>query len=326
MFNSDPWFWSVDEVVAQLCHSSALYVAAAQSATDIPDCLTLEKELRMRNISGKVLLTKFDAPTLVDGNELRISQPSQRLALVAVTAVLRRRSHAYKQFLASEESVESLRVPRKTTTSLNGVAVASPTIQSQRQAESNSRGPLHQTPQMQHMQRMLGEPDDFAHLLRWQDTAEDDEIIDFDADDSLGDDAHANSAEDHSSDDLDAMLDFAEHDLPRSSRLSEKEIYDIIDERINFYMESWTPNAGVVSGDEVNYDVNAMWDEAEASGQRLNLAQKYKAEYAYFKRRLDAMREEIKKFPGSNAVRKPRIDIRLESDSNHLEPNTTTVP
>lgn len=176
------------------------------------------------------------------------------------------------------------------------------------------------------MQRMLGEPDDFAHLLRWQDTAEDDEIVDFDADDSLGDDAHANSAEDHSSDDLDAMLDFAEHDLPRSSRLSEKEIYDIIDERINFYMESWTPNAGVISGDEVNYDVNAMWDEAEASGQRLNLAQKYKAEYAYFKRRLDAMREEIKKFPGSNAVRKPRIDIRLESDSNHLEPNTTTVP
>ena len=96
-------------------------------------------------------------------------------------------------------------------------------------------------------------------------------------------------------------------ELPRQCKLSKEEILYIIDERVKFYKDSWRPNAGVVPGEEVDYDVNAMWDEAEASGQRQNLVQKYEAEYKYLKHRLDKMRNEIRKFPGSNAVSKYSI-------------------
>ncbi|USP78543.1 hypothetical protein yc1106_05817 [Curvularia clavata] len=318
--SSDPWFWSVDEVVTQLCHSFALFLAAAQSAADIPDCPALEAELRMRNITGEALL-KFDASRLVTRNELRIAHSNQRSALYAVIEVLQRRSHVYKLFRPSTSATNSIEGTRNDTTApLNGITEASPVVRKQVRIKNISREPLRQAAPTQ---RMPGGPDEFEHLLRWQDTAGDDEIIDFAADGSLGDDEYADWPDvTHAEDELDVPLDSDENeneDLPTQCGLSKKEIYAIIDERINFYMDSWRPNAGVIPGEEVDYDVNAMWDKAEASGQRQNLVQKYEAEYEYFKLRLDTMREEIRKSPGNNANQIRRQCRNLEGTVESME-------
>jgi len=135
--------------------------------------------------------------------------------------------------------------------------------------------------------------DDFSHLLQWQDAAED-EIIDFISEDDMAE-------EDAAEDDVEVSDDSDEEPSTKTT-LTTEEIVEIINEYIASCTESWRPNTGVPRGEEEVYDVDAMWDKAEASGQRRNLAQKHEAEYEYYSQRLDRLCAEIVKFPGGNAV------------------------
>jgi hypothetical protein len=298
---NDPWLWSVDELVAKLCHSPALFTTAQQPAAHIPDGTALESELRARKITGQAFLTTFNAQQLVLENELKISHPSQRSALFAVIEMLRHRSNEYAQY--------------KATIGLgplyNNISEASPTIQtresppvafSQRgtgrkrsRVERCPTEPLRQAPETHHA------PDVFDRLMRWQNATENDDVIDFAAEESLEDDDDA-SGDDDEEDESTILHDPNDGQSSNRRKPTDEEIVDIINERIEFYSKSWTPNAGVLRGEEVVYDVDTMWNEAEASGQRQHLVQKYETNHAYYSDRLDELCDEVMKYGGSNAV------------------------
>ncbi|KAL5119117.1 hypothetical protein ACEQ8H_003041 [Pleosporales sp. CAS-2024a] len=87
------------------------------------------------------------------------------------------------------------------------------------------------------------------------------------------------------------------------SKLTGDQITDIINEQIEHYTNAWQPNHGVLKGDEVAYDPENMWQEAETSGERYRLIHKYSMDTAYYKQRLDKLCDEILKAPGRSAER-----------------------
>ncbi|KAM5486153.1 hypothetical protein MaudMau93_005070 [Microsporum audouinii] len=59
---TDPFFWSIDEVVAYLCHGS--FKDWARSSLPRPDPVQLESHLRENYVTGEVLLTEVDREAL----------------------------------------------------------------------------------------------------------------------------------------------------------------------------------------------------------------------------------------------------------------------
>jgi hypothetical protein len=101
MLVSDPWLWTVDELVAETCHSDVLYKAGGYSAAHTPDPATLERQIRSRQLTGKRFLTALDEFSLVGRNDLNIPSLGQRVALMSVVELLRHRSYLYKQRAAT---------------------------------------------------------------------------------------------------------------------------------------------------------------------------------------------------------------------------------
>ncbi|KAL8705120.1 MAG: hypothetical protein Q9201_001765 [Fulgogasparrea decipioides] len=63
-FSEDPWYWSVDQVVAALCDSNAAFRASRNSEAQIPESAWLEQKLREHCIQGDSLLTALNYATL----------------------------------------------------------------------------------------------------------------------------------------------------------------------------------------------------------------------------------------------------------------------
>jgi hypothetical protein len=87
----------------------------------------------------------------------------------------------------------------------------------------------------------------------------------------------------------------------KRSKMNGDQIVDIINERIEHFTAIWKPNKGVLKGDEVDYDPEAMLEEAEASNLRQRLIETYETDTAYYRQRLDKLCDEIVKFPGRSA-------------------------
>lgn len=325
MSTNDPWLWSVDELVANLCHSPTLFIRAGHSLDNIPDSSALETELRAQNMTGNTLLTSFGMHQVVITNKLNISPISQRFALYSVIELLRRDSRGYHIQHAANAGVTPLNDNAPNTSPIAPIT-RSPHIASNQRGTEPKRsrveilavGPVRPTPQTQTQTHHTS--NEFDHLLRWQDTGEEDKVIDFAAEDSEEDDDSIGA--DGEDEDIDEPHELDEVEIPTSqTKLPSEEIVNIINECIEAYSKSWEPNAGVPRGEEVVYNVDAMWDEAEASGQRKNLVQKYDEDYAYFSHRLDKLCDEIVKAAGSNPVSEcscNSIEGRLTS-SYHLE-------
>ena len=304
MADTDPWRWSVDELVAQVCHSHTLFNTAGEY-TNIPPGPALEKEIRARNMTGKEFLTTIDSRALILRNEFKIPHLIQRLALWSVIGMLRERPSIHNQ----HNLTTSVQPPD------NNITKASPALDVD--ACLHDRSSPHDTPNlhgagrrrkkvelvsMEPLQRAQAgadadadvDVDEFSHLLRWHDPDVEDNIIDF----AWQDDPE----EEHAAEDDPELSEDSEEEPPSRTTLTVDEIVEIINERIAFYSESWRPNAGVPRGEEVVYDVDAMWDEAEASGKRQHLLQQHETDYAYYSNRLDKLCDEIVQSPGSNAV------------------------
>ena len=73
----DPWCWSVDEVVSNLCHQHHLWEDRPQST--LPDGVTFERILRENEIDGSTLLQSVDLQTIKD--DLGIRSLGQRSAV-----------------------------------------------------------------------------------------------------------------------------------------------------------------------------------------------------------------------------------------------------
>ncbi|RMZ70910.1 SNF2 family helicase ATPase [Pyrenophora seminiperda CCB06] len=302
---SDPWFWTVDQVVAEVCGSDALYLAARVPTSNVPDGAALEKQLRMEQITGKRFLLLFDRPKIVVKNALSIAQLSQRMALADVIDLLRSRSYTYGQQEATA-GVKSLDINRKHSLDLSVSGFPSNvTSRKRRKITPVSTAPLSKRPQATQTATPSTGPapedpsvntNSWSHLLRWENDRDTDDIIDFAAEEEL---EEPEEEDEESHDSLDEEDEVPEQS---SSRLTQEEVVNIINDRIEHYTTSWAPNKGVARGEEIDYDPVLMWEEVESSGQREAMVQRYEMEHAYYKQRLDTLCDEIVKSPGSNAV------------------------
>ncbi|RAR14195.1 hypothetical protein DDE83_002462 [Stemphylium lycopersici] len=300
MPNNDPWLWSVDELVAQVCHSHKLFETAWRSTTNVPSGPALETELRARHVTGRVFLTSLDTYTVVVRNELNIPQLAHRVALMSVVGLLRQRSSAYQLHSAATTGVLQTFVASRDShlqsTQANG-------SRKRRKVEPVSATTLPQTSQTYHASAISNNPssseqsknptDEFEHLFRWENTVDNDEIIDFAAEDSLEDEENGGQW-DAAEEDYDTQDDELTVEVPSQTGLTTEEVVEIINRRIEDILESWKPPKTA--------DPESLWNEAEASGERVGLAQKHEANHAYYSERLDRLCDQIVQFPGSNAV------------------------
>lgn len=161
----------------------------------------------------------------------------------------------------------------------------------------------------------------WGHLLRWQQMDSDEEVDLAHLDKFEGEEQYElGSATDEDTRDAPNYDEDLEEQTQGQSKLTSDQIVEIINERIEFYMDSWKPNKGVIKGEESKYDVEAMWEEAEAEGQRQQLIEKYEADLAYYSHRLNTLCDEILKFPGGNAkqVRRQCLNLEVTIDSMEL--------
>lgn len=330
----DPWSWTVDELVAEVCHSTSLYQAVGYEVQDRSTLTALEHQLRGQKVTGSTFLTVLDTRAL--RTELKIHDLGQRTALYSIIELLRRRSSLYRQHLATL-GVNSLVIRDEHHTHSKSLS-NTPADAVGRDATGHKRRKVaHVTTQplpatVQPLPRVAGELHNhdpvgetvadtgaWDHLLRWQELDGDQEVDMADLDDSeiedqneLGDSLEEEVILDHET---------VQEDPPHvSSKLSHDEIVNIINERIEYYTHLWEPNKGVLKGEEISYNPEQMWEEAEAAGLRQRYMVTYEAELAYYRQRLDELCDHIIKFPGSNAdqVRRQCINLELTVDSMEL--------
>jgi hypothetical protein len=190
----------VDERVAQLCHSNALFLAAGY-ASNTPDLQALEGQLRSQDVTGTTFLTVLDRRTLVVENDLEIPRLSQRVALMAVVELLRI-DHMRTNSARRLQALDSLNI-NKAQPSLSERLNGSPIDDTlddagrkRRKVTHISRAPLSTVPRQTiapiasaagPSEQALANEDEFSHLLRWQNAA-DNEELDLAAEEDIDDD------------------------------------------------------------------------------------------------------------------------------------------
>jgi hypothetical protein len=312
MPDNDPWDWSTDDLVRELCISRSIFRTLG-CVEPYPDPENLEQQLRVYRITGNVFLAALNPQTL--RHDLKISSPSESMALATVMRVLQSRSLKYKQHTATSD-IGSLSINNNSQNDVP-TSIARPGEINRKRARTTAEAP--------------GEWD---HLLRWAqvDAGEDvnvvqqeeedwaaEELVDVDDDDN---DVTAGAIEDDAPD-----LEDDNYNQPftqnRKGKLSQEQIVDIINESIENYTNAWIPGKDEIIEDlepgrlVTCYDPDRLWEKAEDSGQRQDLAHRYESQAQYFQQRLDELCDEILKFPGANvdAVRKQCCNLEVTVDS-----------
>ncbi|KAF2630327.1 hypothetical protein BU25DRAFT_489124 [Macroventuria anomochaeta] len=98
--------------------------------------------------------------------------------------------------------------------------------------------------------------------------------------------------------------------MNRPSKLGTSRVTEIINECIEMYAQAWRPGKDKTKPKDekgkgevpVVYDPVALWEEAEAAGQREELAEKYDMEAEYYRQRLDKLCDEIFRDPGDTVA------------------------
>ena len=315
--NADPWSWTVNDLVAELCHSPSLFEIAGCRVENFPDVAVLEDQLRDQEVTGATFLTALDSNAL--RTELGIQNLGQRLALVAVIDLLRGRSIAYKQHTATA-GVKALNLDNVHAP----VAVASSTTAASSTTTTDANGRKRQ--KITHVTTLLpssrpqppsvpsalasvpvGQPivdgsGDWDYLLRWEKAGQ--QVIDIEdlTTDKDLEDEEMNDAGEIPEEDPQEVVDEVEEveAVAGRSKLSVDQIVEVINERIEHYTNTWTPNKEASKGEEIDYDPEQMWGKAEADGERQALVKKYKTDFAYYEQRLDKLCKEIQDYAGNN--------------------------
>lgn len=340
--SEDPWLWTVDEVVAQICGSLALFHAIGCGAEDYPDQGTLEHYLRYEGVTGQILLTGLNLTSLQ--TRLCIHQPGQRKALFSVIAQLQYRSFTYRQHGTTVGIAKlDLQYPSQVRTddSINPSSGIAPLDEAAHKRQKGNYASTRLQPTIIHEVPVASTsehagPENTAlqpnqsqwdHLLRWQLLDGDEEVDIMDLDDSESEEQY--DAIEGALEEIDEAADGTEENEvlpeqgPGRSRMTQDAVVNIINECIEHYIQSWVPNKryeGMSRDEEISYDPERMWEDAENLGQRQQLIAKHEADLAYYSQRLDILCDEILKFPGSSAatVRRQCKNLELTVDSMEL--------
>lgn len=108
---SDPWQWTVDDVVSTLCQSRELW--NDRPGSTLPDTVTLERSLRDNDVNGSTLLNDVTKDVLRD--DFGIASLGQRSAITWAIEQLRDRSDLYlteqRRSTTRQQSYFSLAAP-----------------------------------------------------------------------------------------------------------------------------------------------------------------------------------------------------------------------
>jgi hypothetical protein len=336
----DPWTWTVDELVAQICHSSSLYRAAKCRPDDIPNTVLLESQLRNQEVTGATFLT-LESNAL--RSELGIQNLDQRMVLHSVIDLLRQQSAAYGQRTATA-GVQALGInkvqvppPERTSGTSDNLDVPGPSgrkrqktthvtatpISAARQAPPASSA-LFTNRQEQPTVEGSGEWD---YLLRWEQRDEHMNVEEMvtDAEEDIEDEVEGLEERSNSVESLhDAPTELSDEaedtvEVPGRSKLKRDETVDIINEQIERYTTAWKPNQAVLKEDEIEYDPEDMWQKAEASGERPRFIEAYRKDAAYYRNRLDKLCDAILNDPGSTREKVRHQCRNLEITVNSIE-------
>ncbi|KAF2028977.1 hypothetical protein EK21DRAFT_29404, partial [Setomelanomma holmii] len=307
MTTDDPWSWTVNDLIAELCHSKQLYQAANVTAENTPDGVTLEDQLREQHVTGATFLSAVNSNTI--RTELGIPNLGQRLALVSVIKLLRGRSNGYTQHSTST-GVKALNINNDGVSTVDSLHSFDTSGRKRQKVTHITPTPLMYSLLAQDLQRQVVDGSgEFDYLLRWQ-TADrpvaehvkpandptTTEIEDFtDDDDSLEDEEQAAEVEEEEPEN--PVRDKIE---PQNrAKLNQDEIVNILNEYIEHYTNTWTPEQEAQRGEKL--DPVAMWEDADAAGTRHQLIEKYKSDRAYYQQRLDNLCDQVLQTLGSNA-------------------------
>ncbi|KAI8940698.1 hypothetical protein NX059_001966 [Plenodomus lindquistii] len=322
MLLDDPWCWSATDLVAELCHETALLEETGYPREQFPNRALLERCLLVQNIDGSAFLTRFDIETL--RSELKLEDRGHRIVLVSLIESLRQRSPLYAQSRATmgvaslnlnhthdaghfELGVDNFRNPPDSIDAFGR--------KGQRITPMNT-----EPPRETHVSSSNTGVGDYSHLLKWQSSHDVDEVVDFAASDELEDDSPEDEISDgpEEEDDEEAVVETGKEAQARC-KLTQDEIADIINQSIAQYTAHWKPNKGVPREQWVTYDPEAMWEEAEANHQRQQFVETYEAEMKYYTHRLDILCNGIVNFPGNNVEAILHQCKNLEVTVNNLE-------
>lgn len=124
----DPWDWTVDQVVTNLCHESDLW--ADWPTARRPDSSRFEQAIRREGVDGATLLNGVDAAVLKE--ELGVRALSERVAVTYVLEILRNGSVRYNSHRARNNLIEDLRplksVPTTPSTAVKRDPSATPVL------------------------------------------------------------------------------------------------------------------------------------------------------------------------------------------------------
>jgi hypothetical protein len=291
----DAWSWTVDDLVNNVCRSSALFHAAGCRLEDLPNTTTLEAQLRDQEVTGATFLTALDSHTL--RYELGIQNLGQRTALLTVIEFLRQQSSGYWQ-QTTTTGVEALQIrndpilaPPYNSEPLGHSATLDPSVRKRQKTAHVTTIPLpvsrqappatsalSATPKAEPIVDSSGQWD---HLIHWEHA--DDRAV---GTEDLATDGEAENefeveGEEERSDSGESEVE-GPIQTQGQSRISREEIVDIINDQIEHYTNAWKPNHGVIKGDEIDYDPEAMWQEAEDLDQRQGFIRTYKAHATYW--------------------------------------------
>ncbi|KAF2254111.1 hypothetical protein BU26DRAFT_236036 [Trematosphaeria pertusa] len=316
----DPWLWSVDDLVTQICYSRDLFDATGHGASQLPEPFSLETELRKQQIAGAAFLTRVDADVLQ--HDLHIPVPDQTSALLAIIEVLRSRSHIYKQNAATA-GVRALDIrsneqgANRSVQGSSEIAVTDASGRKRRKVNQLATIPLPRSEQglpatsIQNTVSSEGPSNlagDWDYLNHWRQANDPNEIIDL-------------SEVVEEDDDIVEEVDDDEPDTventwtARTGRLDRDEIVSIINERIEYYQAQWQPGKGE---DEIP-DPITLWEEAEADDRRARLAEANRANAEFFEHRLDKLGDEILRSTWNAVDEVRRVCAGLETTVDLLE-------
>ncbi|OJD24074.1 hypothetical protein ACJ73_04571 [Blastomyces percursus] len=96
--DDDPFEWSIDQVIANLCLSSAPWIRSSLPRLDLT---TLETALRENDVTGEILLTEINKATLAQ--DLGLKSLGQRATIFRAVEYLRKLSRKYAEYSQSHK-------------------------------------------------------------------------------------------------------------------------------------------------------------------------------------------------------------------------------
>lgn len=315
---TDPWDWTVDQVVTHLCDDGELYERAGFFQSDRPERRNFEAQIRKERIAGRALLCRVDEDFM--RINLRVISARQRSALVKVILQLQLRSANYRRLYPNgsahrttrldtqspqvpfgkaqaenrphyQQAVQGKTVKKAinlTTTALpSAMAMTSVPEPPQMRADSNDAGPSNM--------ENGGEGDDWGYLMdRWK---EDDEEIAFEA---IGDEEELDDIDDETTvDGPTTETDIQEpiqSEQGKNGKLSIDEVAGIINSFIKEYTNTWFPGRDRKEDEEyLTYDSFELWNDFHEApdDEKQRVLEETRMNIKWFENQIDRLCEAI---------------------------------